>query len=445
MARNSVSNTVLEASRVLLANAMTVHGVNTYTVASNFLSWDATNSYTIESIAQNFGTRYTGDANGIVGGGGEQGFMCGGGVIGAFDFGLLYSVFTAMVMAKVELGPTFPVVTENIPGKGIWVTWFGNDIIVYAPQLNLIIPIRNADVEKACAGNSIVVNNFCSRDTYKLEREGKNLYILTQSNELYLVIPMPECPIKTYAIYFQEKGTAAPADMGVSWDEGSALGALIGNTNTRSECLDILNKYKLSPTVASVVCRDDLVIELTERYLDTTNFFGSICFTDKEEIAIAVNFRNGLFVYYPWFVTDASQKREVKVDPAAKFPEFYNVTNGCNHILRYSGTVVHRPLTSAQMDFNVLEQVKEAFLNMQLARIPIQAAFGRVVIPEEVLIQELTGGCGESLFCMVPVGIVGPKLVCLSADSMLTSVTPSGWGLSSYFYDITEVANNVER
>lgn len=439
MARNSVSSTVLEASRVLLSNTIKLHAVNTYTLSSNFISWDASNSYNIEDIAQSFGTRYTGAPTEVVGGMRDAGFTCGAGAISAFDFGLLYTVFTAMVMAKVELGTTFPVLSEKLQRQGTWVAWFGNDAVVYSAQDNLIIPLKNADVELVCGGEKVKVSNFCSRDVYTFEREGRNFYVLNAAGELLLSMAIPECVAKTYAVHFRTANSGTVVTGDGSWDEGSGLGSLIGTADTRSECLDVLEKYKMSPPIASVVSRDDLVVVPTERYADTTNFFGSVCFTDKQEIAIAVNFRRGLFVYYPWFVADTTQEREVKVDPSAKFPEFYNVTEGCNRILRYAGTVNNRPLTSAQMDAHVFDTIKNAFLEMRLSRIPIQSSFGRVVIPEEVLLQELIGGTGESLFCMVPVGIIGPKLVCLTAQSVLSSITPSGWELSSAFYDITEV------
>lgn len=440
MARNSVSNTVLEASRVLLSNAVKLNGVNTYTISSNFISWDASNSYRIEDIATTFGTRVTGATTEVVGGSRDSGFACGNGAISAFDFGLLYTIFTAMVMARVELGQTFPVFVDSLSRQGTWVIWFGNDAVVYSAASNLIIPIKNADVEKVCSGQRVTVSNFCSRDTFTLDRENKTFCFLRPTGEMFATMSIPECPIKTYAMYFKERDSGLDAGSNTSWDEGSELGALIGKTDTRSECQVVLEKYKISPPIASVVSRDDLVVELTEHYVDTSNFFGSICYTDKQEIAVAVNFRRGLFVYYPWFIADASQEREIKVDPAAKFPEFYNVTEGCNRILRYAGTVNNRPLTSAQMDAGMFTTVKEAFLGMKLSRVPIQSCFGRIVIPEEVLLSELVGGTGESLFCIVPVGIVGQKLICLTSENSITALSPSGWELSSAFYDITEVA-----
>lgn len=439
MARNSVSSTVLEASRVLLSNTVKLHAINTYTISSNFVSWDASHSYNISDIALSFGTRFPGATPEVVGGMRDAGFTCGSGAISAFDFGLLYTVFTAMVMAKVELGTAFPVVSDKIQRPGAWVAWFGNDAVIYSAQDNFIVPMKNADIKVVCGGDKVRVSNFCSTDIYTLEREGRSFYILTQAGELFCTIPIPECVVKTYPGYFKDNAAGAGVIASGSWDSGSGLGSLIGAADTRSECLDVLERYKMSPPIASVVSREDLVVVPSERYADTANFFGSICLTDKQEIAIAVNFRRGLFVYYPWFVTDTTQEREVQVDPSAKFPEFYNVTEGCNRILRYAGTVVNRPLTSAQMDATVFEAIKTAFLDMRLSRIPIQSAFGRVVIPEEVLLQELTGGTGESLFCMVPVGIVGPKLVCLTAENVLTSMAPSGWDLSSALYDITEV------
>ena len=437
MARNSVSNTVIEASQVPLIQSVKLHGVNTYTIGSNFISWDISNNYTLDSIALTFGTRKANSSAEVIGGVQDTGFACGNGTIGAYDFGLLYTVFTAMVMAKVELGTSFVVSTENLQREGFHAVWFGNDGIVYSPNNNVIIPLKNADIEAVCEGGMAKVNNFCSRDVYSLEREGNNFAIMTSANELLAFVKIPECVKKTYSSFFQNGATVID-NPNTPWDEGSRLGQLIGETDNRSECMVVYERYRTSPAIDSIIAREDLIIKPSERYADTSNFFGSICYTDKGEIAVAVNFRKGLFVYYPWF--SACEEKDIKVDPSARFQDFFNVTVGCNHILRYSRTVVHRPITAAKFDNSVFNTIKDAFLDMKLSRVPLQSAFGRVVIPENLLLQELTGGSGESLYCILPVGVVGDKIICMSADSALSAVTPSGWDVDSAFYDITEVA-----
>lgn len=446
MARNSISNTVIEASKVLLVNSVKLYGLNTYTLATNFISWNGGHNYNLADVALTFGTRRNDISVEVVGGKREIGFNCGDTAISAYDFALLYSAFTAMIMAKVELGGSFPIVSENLQRAGMRVVWFGNDALIYSTQANLIITLKNADVEKVCAGNRVLITNFCTRDEYVLDREGASFCLTSVNGELLTFVRIPECVSKTYSIYFHSlDGSNSVDDPNTSWDEGSMLGRLIDESDARSECLEALKEYKISSVIDSVVSRDDLVCVPTERYADTTNFFGSICYTDKEEIAVAVNFRRGLFVYYPWFVSDATAEREIKVDPSAKFPEFFNVTEGCNRILRYAGTVINRPLTAAQFDLQMFMRVKEAFLTLQLSRIPIKSAFGRIVIPENILVKELTSGTGESLYCLVPVGIVGSKLICVTAEDVLTSITPSGWDLSDAFYDITEVIKNAEH
>lgn len=436
MARNSVSNTVIEASRVPLIQSIRLFGMKTYTLGTNFISWDTSNNYTLDSIAMSFGTRTPNAQAEVVGGTRDTGFACGGGTISAYDFGLLYSVFTAMVMAKVELGTSFLVDSEKLQRDGFYAVWFGNDGVVYSAPGNVIIPLKNADIETVCEGGIAKLNNFCSRDTYTLEREGLNFVLMTSARELLTFVKIPECVKKTYSMYFQNNNTTVD-NPSTSWDEGSRLGQLIGETDSRSECMAVYEKYRTSPAIDSIIAREDLIVVPTERYADTKNFFGSICYTDKGEIAVAVNFRKGLFVYYPWF--SQGDDRDIKVDPSAKFPAFFNVTEGCNHILRYAGTVVHRPLTAAKFDNAVFNSIKEAFLDMQLSRVPIQSAFGRVVIPESLLLQELTGGTGESLYCLLPVGVVGDKVVCMSSDGSLSTIVPSGWDVDSAFYDITEV------
>lgn len=445
MAHSSVSNTVIEAGQIQLTNAVKLHGVNTYTLTSNFISWDAGHNYNLTNIAATFGTRREDAAVEVVGGAREVGFACGDGAISAFDFGLLYSVFTAMIAAKMELGVTVPIYCERLTQCGTSAVWFGNNAVVYSTQRNLIVPLKNVDVERVCSGERVSVRNFCNKEVFQLEREDLRFCLTTSAEELFNFMTIPQCVAKTYSRCFDGDSDRNRVVLPSAVEEGSALGDLIGATDTRSKCLEILEQYKLSSAVDSVVAREDLIVVPDVRYKDTSNFFGSICYTDKGEIAVAVNFRRGLFVYYSWFSTGGSTpEQDVKVDPSAKFPEFYNVTDGCNRIQRYAGTVVNRPLVASQFDTKVFDSIKTAFLNMKLTRIPIQAAFGKVVIPESVLLQELMAGTGETLYCFVPVGIVGTKLICLTAEDVLTSVTPNGWSLEDAFYDITEVAKNVK-
>lgn len=104
MAHNSISQIVLEASRVQLPQAFKVIGRNTYTISTDFISWDSVHNYTLVEIASTFGNKVQNSEMGVVGGVGgvkDIGFKCGDEAISAFDFGLLYSIFTAMVMAKV--------------------------------------------------------------------------------------------------------------------------------------------------------------------------------------------------------------------------------------------------------------------------------------------------------------------------------------------------------
>ena len=442
MPRNIVSSVVLDASQISLNGMIELHGVNSYTLGTNFISWGESNAYNLSTVAENFGTRCTNKVVEVVGGSKESGFSCGEGIISAFDFGLLYSVFTAMIMAKVELGRSFPIEQSQAIGKpDLWVLWLGNDAVLYSVQDHLILPIKNADIERACMGNKLEVVNFSGTETYTFERENNSFCLMTMQGEMYTTIRIPDCVKRTYSGCFNLASKVVDKDYNMTLIPGSMLGKLIEETDTRSKCLEVLDKYKESSIIDSIVSREDLIINPTDRYQDTSNFFGSICYTDKEEIAIAVNFRKGLFVFYPWFSQFSESPSDIKVDPSAKFSDFYNVTEGCNRILRYSDTVVRRPLTAAQLDLDVFDSIKKAFLDMDLARIPLQSSFGRIIIPENILVQELTSGVGESLYCLLPVGVVGSKLICITAESKLVSVKPSGWDFDSAFYDITEVVS----
>lgn len=444
MAHNSISQIVLEASRVQLPQAFKVIGRNTYTISTDFISWDSVHNYTLVEIASTFGNKVQNSEMGVVGGVGgvkDIGFKCGNESISAFDFGLLYSIFTAMVMAKVEFGGAFKVFSEKLSRASDYALWLGNDCVVYSPDSNVIITLKNADVERVCNDNKVKVVNFCSREKFDFEINSNSMMLINSKGELFAVLTIPESVKNTYNLNTHKEEIID--DPSTEWDENSGLGELISENDNKSECAKVLDEYRKTAIVDSIISRDDLVVEPEEKYADTSNFFGSVCYTDKNEIAIAVNFRRGLFVYRPLFSGDPEDSKELKVDPNARFPEFFNITEGCARIKRYSETVVERPLTAAQFDVDMCNKIKEAFLNMELPRIPIKAAFGKIVIPEPVLIDELSRGNGESIYCFVPVGVVDDKVICINDADELVIQNPTIWGLSSAFYDVTGVCSNA--
>lgn len=435
----NISNTVLEASSVVMLKPVQLLGDSTYTLTTNFIGWGDSNNYRLQDIALTFGTRGPGHGAEVVGATKNAGFRCGNAYISAYDFGLLYTAFTSMIMAKVELGSSFPLFDEKVSG-GYKVQWFGNYGLVYSRQKNAIFAIRTQDVEAVCSGKSVLLQNFCSQEQYTLVFDGVTFAIMSEHMGASLIVTtlnVPDCVKRTYSRYFKHADTQSPAASSVDTD--SMLGKLINEAGARTECLEVLKNYKTQSFLDSVVSREDLVVVPSERYPDTTNFFGSICYTDKGQIAVAVNYRRGLFVYYPWFETTEGGCREVKVDTSAQFSAFYNVTAGCNDILRFAETVTYRPLSAAEFTVDVYSKVRKAFLDMDLPRIPIQAAFGRVVIPESVLLKELAEDSGETIYCILPVGVVGSKVICLTASGELSGSTPVDWDKDGAFYDITEV------
>ena len=169
MATNPISSRVLDAASVILSSPVHIYGLNTYILSSDFLSWNDTHSHTLSDLAADFGKRTTGV--------GDKIFICGDDQISVYDFGLLYTVFTAMVTAQSELGNNFALEEVNTLGDDVRALWVGNDLIIYSAAKNLIIPVDNADMESICSGKRLECGNFCNRDKYLIDRERVEIFV----------------------------------------------------------------------------------------------------------------------------------------------------------------------------------------------------------------------------------------------------------------------------
>lgn len=438
MAGNSISAKVITAASVPMAKPIQVHGVNTYTISTDFISWGEGNNYSLSDIAADFGMRTTGV--------GDKVFVCGDDKISVYDFGLLFTVFTAMTSAQTELGANFPCAETTVSKDGVRALWLGNDVIIYSQAINLILPLDNADVQRVCSGERIECSNFCTKDKYIIDRERVEMFFVGSANhELLGRTRISDCAQKSYAKYF-ELGDESAKDALASWDTESRLGRLIASVNNKLPIKKLLDKYKKQGMVETANARRDVLIPLNKPYSEgakVSDFFGNICYTDKAEIVIAVNFHAGLFVYTPCFPGDSFDG--VAVDSKPDFSKYFDVTIGCERIMRFAKTVTYTPLTAAQLDVHVFNTIADKWADQQLARLSFPSALGRVVIPESVLESTFDAGFGADLFCMVPVGTVGDAVICKTATGKLEAVFPRGWTLVEAFYDVTEVVEDVER
>lgn len=441
MATNSIGAKVLTASSVALSKPMQVHGLNTYTISSDFISWGDNHNHSISEIAADFGQRTTGV--------GDKVFICGDDKISVFDFGLLFTVFTAMASAQAELGARFSVFEAETSRDEVKALWVGNDLIIYSSSNNLILPIDNADMERACGGVRLECSNFCTTDRYLVDRERVEIFVVEASKrELFCRLRICDHTQKYYAKHFTAP-EEAKVDTFAAWDTRSALGRIIASTDHSLPTKSIFEKYRKKGLATVVDRRDELFVHPEKRYdgmetaQDLRKFAGSLCYTDKAEAVMAVNFHAGLFVYSPCFPGD--HFGGVQVDPKPNVEEFYDVSEGCERIMRFANTVINLPLTSAQFDVKVFNSVVNALLEQKLPRLSLASSLGRVVIPESILETTLDTGFGADLFCMVPVGVMGEAVICKTADGKLESIYPRGWGTDGAFYDITEVVDSVER
>lgn len=416
------------AASVSLQSSIDLFGNDTFSVATNFLSWGEHN-FQLSTIAPTFGQEYHGN---------DQGgfrFQCGDTGISAFDYGLLYTAFCAMRSASVELGSSFDTEEGTTDVSEIHVAWFGNELIIYSCERNVIIPVSDYEIKKICQSGrdsrGMELADFASPKRYILEREGGNMVLSTDRSEYVCRFRIADMVRRSYPYDFAVQRNRIVDDPSTPWDETSGLGALIAEGQTSSSIETLVAEYSRTPNVESVVTRDDLVVTPSCHYQSLEQFPGSICYTDQGKIALAVNIRDKMFVYRQWF--DGTNSLELQVQQNPDYTKFYDITEECKQIEAFAKTVVNVPLTVAEFDFQVFNRIKEEFFAKRLKRIPLKSAFGKMVIPEKVLLREISSDIGETVYFAVPVGIVGDNVICKNSDGLLEACSTHDWD-TGYVY-----------
>lgn len=438
MSTQNIRKDALSASNVFLLSSVTFQGVNKYTLGTDMLVWDESNSYSITQIAPTFGQIIQG------GPGTPVTFRCGNAGISVFDFGLLLSCFTAMSMAHLELGTGVPVELVPTSVPGVEAMWFGNHGIIFGLRHNLLVPIASGQAQRACKNEKVDVASFIDSRRFVLKRTETHFALDTAAGEGVCVFSVPTSIKRSFPALFSTVPMEQPTGFGQSLDETSPLGAMIASASVAHSVQEVLAKYKEQTSIDSVVVRSDLICQPTQRYTSAESFLGSLCYTDKHDITLAVNMRSNLFVHRPWFAgkEDGRENDEdIQVTPSPKLSEFYDAREECERIMRYAKTVTVRPLTAAKFDFSVFEAVKAAFFEMRLRRLPLASSLGKIVIPETTLLAGLESTAGENIYCIVPVGALGENVIVINTEGELSVMRNGTWGTDEFFYDITEVVS----
>lgn len=414
----------------MITKSFKLYGDNNFLLSTNFLSY-GDESMTIAELANNFGTPESNNE-----------FACGTGTVSPYDLGLLYSTFTALVAAQTHTGTSVNVEEAETDKEDLECLWLGQYLLVYSKKDKCIIPITPADVLSVCHNQERIVNNFCDLRSYHVSRERKYLHIDNEDGTSMCTVEIPKDIIASFPTLFEVDGHVRQVedDPCTEWDERSDLGALISVAIGNNAIEEAIEAYSSKVFLGSVVVRDDLLMEPTKRYEDTRKFLGSICYTDKEEIALSVNLRGSLFVYKDWFHSSNALKTRVVPD----FSNFYDVTESVNKIEMFAKTISRVPLTNAQLDQTLFNKITKEFYAVNLPRVKLTSCFGRIVIPESVLCKAIKSNfC--AVYCIVPVGVIGMNVICKNADGELYDIHTDGivgndiWDIDDYFYDITEV------
>lgn len=434
MAKNDVRTIAYAASEKTLQSSVVVYGEEEYTIATNYVSWSGDKLYTMEEISKTFGLRASAQAIG------EDALriQAGKSTVSVFDFGLLYTVFSSIIMASVELGAEVP--TEDLPTNNELYrsVWFGNDGIIYSVQKGLIVSIRNSDMYSCCMHQKANIRAFTSNQEFQLSLDGTT-FCLTSGNSIVCRFRPPVCITQTYRTVFD--GEQIADDPSTPWDETSMLGSLIADTDERTDVFSAVEKYAQKTSMAQAVYRDDLICEPTKRFADVNSFLGSWAYSDKKEIIMPVSNRNNLLVCTGSQSVVSRNKPELKcyVDP--DYSKFYDITEEFTHIMRFALCVKNLPLTAAELDTSMFLRIKEAFLSLELQRVKLTSSFGRIVIPEDVMIRELSSSIGDALYCIVPVGVIGEQIILMNSFGQPITQVMTEWDVEGFFYDVTDVVN----
>ena len=429
MAIPSPRSVVSDASTASLLSPVAVRGYNTYTLGSNTIWWDESNTYSMSQIAPTFGQ--------VVSVNGNPTFKCGQATISPFDFGLLFSSFITIVGAYSEAGAAIVTEACETSNKDIFVVWFDKHAVIHSHSRSLVIPIKSTDVVSACHNSCPSVGNFMAKESYTFARAGGRFTLDTENGEELCTFVVPRHIQKAMPSIFgieEPKAEQVP----FSWDNDSPLGNLISNSITASSAEEIVSRYDAQAFQEEPTnLRPDLICTPTKQYENNKDILGTLCYTDKGNIVLGVNFRSSLFVYKEWFTGEPNS--DIQVDKQPELGKFYNITEECKHIQRFANTVSVVPPNAVQLDIVKFEKIKESFFNMTLPRTSIHGALGRVVIPEDVLLEGMNSLIGENLYCLVPVGSIGGNVVCKNHEGYLHILHDTPNMLEKKYYDVTEV------
>lgn len=427
MIENDIRGVALKASNAILGGSIRIKGKREYILTSNSL-WDGSVLITLAEAASTFGIRAS-----ERGASGEVLMQCGPMNIDVFDFGLLYSAFSAIVMATSELGGEVSVSTVTSTDGEYEIAAFGNDLVIYSVSKGLIIQAGNRDIFTVCRKRSVVLQGFSVNEEFVLSLDGHKFVLSTHGGEFLCRFPVPEYVAESYRTVFE--GEVLADDPTTPWDERSMLGGLIAVSDERQDVNRALENYQVS-SLSNAQSRTDLICEPVKKFATPEAIYGSWAYSDKREIVMPISNHNGLLTYTT-SLSLMTDEPEIKYYIQPDLSQFYDVSAEFEQINRFVRCVKNLPLTAAQLDGTMFQKIRTAFLGMQLERLKLAQAFGKVVIPESVMVRELGNTAGDALYCIVPLGMIGEQLVKLDSAGRLVTERPSDWEPSGAFYDVT--------
>lgn len=428
---------VANAATVQIKEPVTFAGFNTYTLASNYLSWDSAQTYRLTDIANTFGdiqnnlaitTSTIRNAK----------MVCGSDTITTFDFGLLYCIFCAMNWAKSETDSLISIVNKEGMSRNFTAIWINCYLVLYSIKHNYILPITTSDLVKVLRWENTTVKGFTDNQTYTLSREGDSVMLFDSRGNFLGSFEFSDKVRSTYKRYFGTvDNNVNPEDVGILPD--SPLSEMLMQNKGEANLNDIFAQYAEQSYIGNAVNREDMIFTPTTRYKSLETFFGSNAYTDKGKLIMPVNWRNGLLIYTPWFGhNDMDDQPEILTSTQSQLNEFYDVTDECSKIAQFAVAIKARPQASYTIQQSTLMDIKDQFFDMKLQRLSFAGAIGKVVIPEEVLYNALVRDNCSEIFTVLPIGAIGNNIVVISPSGSI-EVSDEQLTLKGFYYDVSEV------
>lgn len=422
---------VATAADIGIADKIVLVGDNTYYISSGNISWSQGTSYSyrIKEISNKFGQIVEQCAFNLMR------VSCGDDAISAFDFGLLYLTFCAMVWE----GTTYPglVEIESINTPRYNVVWLNGHAILYDNHAQSIIDISSPQIVDVLKGSKISLLGFTDKIKYQLSYHTDKFILDCDDGSFIQSIDTPRFIRETYGEYLTYRYSHSMLN------DNSPLADTIASNNVTHSYEDIFAraKYKVDLDVTWEE-HSELMFTPTQGYKSLSSFLGSRAYTDNGELIIPVNWRNSLLLYTPWFSEyDVRDTDSLLYNESPNLNQYRDVSIECTKIAAFAGNLkVNLPENAICLDVSQLAKIQEKYLNEELPIVSFKYAIGRIVVPLTAMHESFKTNNPYEIFIILPVGSITDKIIHKAVTGKVL-VCNMPCTIDDVYVDVTEVIN----